>query len=73
MSHDLDLRGTRCPVSTMRLKKHLRSVPKGTTIWVLANDDDARTDFPALIAKTGSEFKSFKEAGDHFAFEIEVR
>jgi len=57
----------------MRLKKHLRSVPKGTTIWVLANDDDARTDFPALIAKTGSEFKSFKEAGDHFAFEIEVR
>lgn len=61
MSHDIDLRKLKCPVSTMRLKKHLRTVPVGATFRVLADDADARIDFPPLFEKSGVEFLSFRE------------
>jgi tRNA 2-thiouridine synthesizing protein A len=72
MESDYDLRGTRCPISTMRLKKHLRSLKAGTIVRVLADDDDARIDFPALIKKSGHGFVKFTEHGDYFSFDIAI-
>ncbi len=48
---DLDLRGLHCPVSTMRLKKFLKSKTQGGTFIVLSTDKEARVDFAALVMK----------------------
>ena len=51
MSQSLDLRGTLCPVTAMRLKKYLKTLSPGVEVVVLADDKHARVDFPPIVEK----------------------
>jgi TusA-related sulfurtransferase len=63
----IDLRGVRCPISTIRLKKQLKVLSSGQVVNVLSNDDDARVDFPAVIGKSAATF-TFTEHPGYFSF-----
>lgn len=48
----------------------MKKVPTGVTFRVLADDDDARTDFPPLFKKSGAEFLSFREEAGFHSYEV---
>lgn len=50
MESRLDLSGVRCPQSTFKLKRHFKTLEKGTTLRVLSDDNEALVDFPAAVA-----------------------
>lgn len=49
----LDARGLNCPLPVLRLNKHLRDVPAGAEIVLLATDRAALRDVPAYCAAHG--------------------
>lgn len=57
----IDLRGLRCPVSTLRLKKRLKDMRVGDTVRVSSDDFEARNDFPALFKRVGLDYTSLEE------------
>lgn len=57
----IDLRGLRCPVSTMRLKNRLKDLRVGDTVRASSDDSEARNDFPALFKRVGLDYTSLEE------------
>lgn len=68
--HNLDLRGMACPVTTIRLKRHLKAIPPGTTFDVLADDDEAKVDFPAVVNTTKNDYVAFEDLGNYQKYTI---
>jgi len=66
----IDLRGVRCPISTANLKRFLKGQPAGTVIEVLSDENDARTDFPAVFNKTGTTLQSFTEGAEYQTYTV---
>lgn len=66
----IDLRGVRCPNSTMRLKKVLKVLDPGQKLIVISNDDDARADFPGVIKKSNATFAFVENPDGDFTFEV---
>lgn len=64
----VDLRGLRCPVTTMRLKKALKAAIKGDTFRISADDAESRTDFPALFSKMGLDYAALEEYEGYVVF-----
>lgn len=67
---DIDLRGQRCPMTTIKLKRHLKTLPAGTTFVVYADDEEALVDFPALVATTKNEYVSLENVDGYQAYTI---
>ena len=67
----LDLRGIRCPISTSNLKRYLRGLRPGDTVHVKSDENDARTDFAGVIAKSNAKLVSFTEEPEFAVFTIE--
>eukprot|EP01039_Chlorochromonas_danica_P016522 gene16522-19535_t len=51
----IDARGHRCPVPTLRLRRALEAAEPGAIIHLLADDPLARIDVPHFVAQTGQK------------------
>lgn len=49
----IDVRGLRCPLPVLRLRKLVDGLPAGTALEVLASDPVAARDIPAFAAARG--------------------
>jgi tRNA 2-thiouridine synthesizing protein A len=49
----IDARGHRCPVPTLRLRRALEAAPPGAVVRLLADDPLARVDVPHFAAQQG--------------------
>jgi tRNA 2-thiouridine synthesizing protein A len=52
---EVDARGHRCPVPTLRLRRALETVASGADVRLLADDPLARVDVPHFAAVAGCE------------------
>ena len=52
---EIDLRGLRCPLPVLRVKKALGELPPGGVLRAFATDPAAAEDIPAFIKQTGHE------------------
>lgn len=59
----LDLRGLHCPHVVLRLAAHMRGLPTGTRVTVVATDPLSAIDVPFYLDKTGHRLVS-RERGD---------
>lgn len=59
--HEIDARGHRCPVPSLRLRKAMEGAPAGQCFRLLATDPMARIDVPFLMQETGGEMLSVSE------------
>jgi len=60
---NVDARGHRCPVPTLRLRRALEGATAGAVVRLLADDPLARVDVPHFAAQAGCELLSAEEAG----------
>ena len=65
---EIDLRGLRCPLPVLRVKKALGELPPGGVLRAFADDPGAAQDIPAFIGQTGHEMRevSAGDGGCHF-------
>ncbi|MGI9297178.1 MAG: sulfurtransferase TusA family protein [Gammaproteobacteria bacterium] len=65
---EIDLRGLRCPLPVLRVKKALGELSAGGVLRAFANDPGAAEDIPAFIAQTGHELRevSPRDGGHYF-------
>jgi tRNA 2-thiouridine synthesizing protein A len=52
----LDCLGQRCPAPVIALARHVRGMPVGAVVRVLADDPAAATDIPAWCRLRGQEY-----------------
>ncbi len=52
---EVDARGHRCPVPTLRLRRALEAAPFGVQVRLLADDPLARIDVPHFAREAGAE------------------
>jgi len=65
---EVDARGHRCPVPTLRLRRALDAAPAGARVRLLADDPLARIDVPHFAAALGVELLEQSEAGGVLSF-----
>ncbi len=56
--HELDCRGTLCPMPVIRLRQAIDDIQPGSVIRVLATDPASVNDMPAFARNTGHELLS---------------
>ena len=59
---EVDARGHRCPVPSLRLRKAMQGQAAGQVILLLATDPMARIDVPFLMQETGGRVIEITEA-----------
>ena len=68
---EVDARGHRCPVPTLRLRRALERVEAGTEVLLLADDPMARVDVPHFAAQANAELISVEDLpGGGWAFGV---
>ncbi|MEM9524291.1 MAG: sulfurtransferase TusA family protein [Pseudomonadota bacterium] len=67
---ELDVRGLRCPLPVLKLRKRLGSLASGQVIQVLADDPAVVIDVPHFCAEAGHELISHAEDGGLQTFAI---
>lgn len=65
---EIDLRGLRCPLPVLRVKKALGELPPGGVLRAFATDPGAAQDIPAFIGQTAHELREISphEDGHYF-------
>ena len=65
---EIDLRGLRCPLPVLRVKKALGEIPPGGVLRVFATDPGAKEDIPAFLKQSGNELRETfaAEGGQYF-------
>lgn len=58
---EVDARGHRCPVPSLKLLKAMDGAPAGAVFVLYATDPMARIDVPFLMQETGGQFVSAEE------------
>lgn len=67
----LDLSGLLCPHVVLRLADHLRDLPAGTRVSVVATDPMSAIDVPFYLGKVGHRLISASRAGGTLSFVVE--
>jgi tRNA 2-thiouridine synthesizing protein A len=70
-AHPLDLKGLKCPLPALRLRKALASVPKGTRLYVTVTDPMAVIDIPHALNETGDRLIEETRNYEVIAFLVE--
>lgn len=70
---NIDLRGVRCPLTTIRLKRAIKGLPPGTVVEVTTDDKEAKTDIPALLKTAGHVLVQHTLQGNHDVYEIRLK
>jgi len=60
----VDALGARCPVPVIELARHIGTVPVGSVVAVLADDEAARLDIPAWCGMRGQEYVGEERLAD---------
>jgi tRNA 2-thiouridine synthesizing protein A len=66
----MNLRGLKCPLPTLRVKKKLAGSMSGDLIVAECTDPLAAIDIPNLVRETGNTLESKNEAGGVLTFKI---
>jgi tRNA 2-thiouridine synthesizing protein A len=66
----MNLRGLKCPLPTLRVKKKLAGLPSGDTIVAECTDPLAAIDIPNLVRQTGDTLEDKSEADGILTFRI---
>ena len=66
----MNLRGLKCPLPTLRVKKKLSSLKSGDTIVAECTDPLATLDIPNLLRQTGDTLEGKSEADGVLTFRI---
>lgn len=67
----LDLRGLRCPLPVLRVRKALAGLASGERIAARADDPLAGVDIPNFLRETGDILVALETGGGEFLFVIE--
>ena len=67
---EIDARGHRCPVPTLRLRRALEDVQPGGLVRLLADDPLARVDVPHFAAQRGLELLGVDALPSGWAFRV---
>jgi len=73
MNRSIDLRGLKCPIPVLRLKKELNKEKNGSIIEVTTTDPATVKDFEVFCKKTGDKIISSLVIADQFVFLIEKK
>jgi tRNA 2-thiouridine synthesizing protein A len=66
----LDAKGLNCPLPILRTKKTISSMPKDSTLEVLATDPGSVADIASFCRTTGNELLESTKDGDVYRFLI---
>jgi tRNA 2-thiouridine synthesizing protein A len=66
----LDLKGLKCPLPALRLRKALKSMAPGEDIEVACTDPLARIDIPHLLRETGDELDGVETSNGVILFRV---
>lgn len=66
----MNLRGLKCPLPTLRVKKRLAGLPSGDLIVAECTDPLAAIDIPNLVRQTGDTLEERSEAEGVLTFRI---
>lgn len=69
----MNLRGLKCPLPTLRVKKKLAGSSSGDIIVAECTDPLAAIDIPNLVRQTGDTLESSNEADGLLSFRIRKR
>jgi tRNA 2-thiouridine synthesizing protein A len=67
---EVDARGHRCPVPTLRLRRALQEAGQGAVVRLLADDPLARLDVPHFAAGSGLELLDVEPLPSGWAFRV---
>jgi tRNA 2-thiouridine synthesizing protein A len=66
----LDLKGLKCPLPSLRVRKALKTMSPGDEITAACTDPLARIDIPNLLNETGDRLEGLEEDGGILLFRI---
>ena len=66
----LNLRGLKCPLPALRVRKALKTATAGTLFIVECNDPMAAIDIPNLMRETGDSIEQSASDGELLVFHI---
>ncbi|HZQ13395.1 MAG TPA: sulfurtransferase TusA family protein [Pseudolabrys sp.] len=66
----MNLRGLKCPLPALRVRKKLSSLKSGDLIVAECTDPLAAIDIPNLLRQTGDTLEAQDKAGDVLTFKI---
>ncbi len=66
----LDVRGHKCPVPVLRVRRILESMSTGTILKVIATDSMTQIDFPYFCQQTGHRLVQMNEVDNIFYYFI---
>jgi tRNA 2-thiouridine synthesizing protein A len=69
---DVDARGHRCPVPTLRLRKAALSAAPGRLVRLLADDPMARIDVPLYVREAGHELIGVEDIDGVIVFTVRI-
>jgi tRNA 2-thiouridine synthesizing protein A len=70
MTSKLDLKGLKCPLPALRVRKALRGMAPGEEVAVACTDPLTRIDIPNLLHQTGDRLEGIDDAGGVLVFRI---
>jgi tRNA 2-thiouridine synthesizing protein A len=70
MSQSLDLKGLKCPLPALRLRKALKGMEAGEGVEVSCTDPLARIDIPNLLRETGDALEGVEVKGEVILFRV---
>ena len=73
MHRSIDLRGLKCPIPILRLKKELNKEIGGSVIEVITSDPATVKDFEVFCNKTGDKILNSSITPGNFIFLIEKK
>ncbi len=62
--YELDLRGLKCPLPVMHMKKQMQTMTSGQTLRVLSSEPDSVSDFKAYVKSSGDTLLESKMTAD---------
>ena len=65
---ELDLKGLKCPLPALRLRKALHAMASGDSRLVTCTDPLSVIDIPALLRETGDELVEQRREGETLTF-----
>jgi tRNA 2-thiouridine synthesizing protein A len=69
----LDLKGLKCPLPALRVRKALKAMASGDEITAACTDPLARIDIPNLLNETGDRLEAVEEDDGVLLFRIRKR
>ena len=67
---EVDARGHRCPVPTLRLRRALEALPPGGVVRLLADDPMAKLDVPHFAAQANVQLQAVEPLERGWAFTV---